>query len=78
MEDTDCHGAFAVVISAHGDENGLQVSKLCRFDTHTVFDTLEQNSNLLGKPKIVILDACRTCKREEYQLGMTVSAATIF
>ena len=78
LENTDCHGAVAVVISAHGDENGLQVDKLCLLDTKKIFDTLEMNANLLGKPKIVILDACRTGKGDGHQHGMTVSEATIF
>ena len=79
-DDTDCHSAVAVVISAHGDENGLQVKYRDNnvfikniFDTKKIFDTLEMNRDLIGKPKIVILDACRAGKRPEYQHGMTVS-----
>ena len=84
LEDTDCHSAVAVVISAHGDESGLQVKHKDNvlikniFDTKKIFDTLEMNSDLIGKPKIVILDACRTGKRDEYQHGMTVSGISIF
>ena len=83
LEDTECHSAIAVVISAHGDENGLQVKHPDNifikniFDTKKIFDTLEKNNDLIGKPKIVILDACRTGKRDEYQHGMTVSESTI-
>ena len=79
LEDPDCRDAVAVVISAHGDENGLLVPQRDNvfiksiFDTRKIFETLEMNSNLLGKPKIVILDACRTGKGDGHQHGMTVS-----
>ena len=79
LEDTDGYSAIVVVISAHGNENGLVVNhpdnvfmKTSSLDTQKIFEILEMKTDLVGKPKIVVLDACRTGIQDEYQLGRTV------
>ena len=64
LEDTDGYSAIVVVISAHGNENGLVVNhpdnvfmKTSSLDTQKIFEILEMKTDLVGKPKIVVLDA---------------------
>ena len=55
------YSAIAVVISSHGNEDGYLHDKdlSVRINTKEIFDALEANRGTLGKPKIVIIDACR-------------------
>merc|ERR1712214_102960 len=62
LEDTDGYSAIVVVISAHGNENGLVVNhpdnvfmKTSSLDTQKIFEILEMKTALVGKPKIVVL-----------------------
>ena len=55
------YSVIAVVVSSHGSEDGYLSDKdsSVRINTKEVFDALEANRETLGKPKIVIIDACR-------------------
>ena len=68
------YSAIAVVISSHGNEDGYLMDKddNVRINTKEIFDALETNIGLVGKPKIVIIDACRNSKYE-LQPGIVVS-----
>ena len=67
------HSAITVVISSHGNEDGYLMDKegTVRINTKEIFDALETNIGLVGKPKIVIIDACRNSKYE-LQPGIVV------
>ena len=67
------HSAIAVVISSHGNEDGYLMDRelTVRINTKEIFDALEANIGLVGKPKIIIIDACRNSMRE-LQPGIVV------
>ena len=53
--------AVAVVISSHGNEAGLlfDADHNVSFNAEVILDAMVKNDGLIGKPKVIIVDACR-------------------
>ena len=58
--------SVAVVISSHGNEAGLlfDVDQNVTFNAEVVLGAMAKNDSLIGKPKIIIVDACRGGKAQ--------------
>ena len=72
MKDALCDPALgampsvAVVISSHGNEAGLLFDgdQNVTFTAEVVLGAMAANDSLVGKPKIIIVDACRGGKSQ--------------
>ena len=58
--------SVAVVISSHGNEAGLLFDgdQNVTFTAEVVLGAMAANDSLIGKPKIIIVDACRGGKAQ--------------
>ena len=60
-EDNNC---FALTVISHGNDKGHLFDKNCKkaWDTELFVGELSDVETLVGKPKIITIQACRGCK----------------